>query len=68
MFVKIAWLDPFSNPNIAKKEFLKPKFYDVLFKVSRKNQLVTPKGGTLYDTHVGQTIKNLAINLHSSWL
>lgn len=68
MFIKIAWLDPFWNPNIARKEPLKPKFYDVWFEVSRKNQLVTPKGSRLYETHLGQTIKNLVINLHSSWL
>jgi hypothetical protein len=47
---------------------LKLKFYDVWFEVSRKNQHVTLKGGTLNDTHLGQKIKNLAINLHSSWL
>ncbi len=47
MSIKIAWLDPFGNPNIARKELLKPKFYDVWFEVSRKNQHVTPKGGTL---------------------
>jgi hypothetical protein len=62
MSVKMAWLNPFLNPNIAKRELLKPKFYDVWFEVSRKNQLVTPKGGTLYDTHVGQTIKDPVIN------
>jgi len=68
MSIKIAWLDPFWNPNIARSELLKPKIYDVWFEVSRKNQPITLKGGVLYETHVGQTIKDLAINLHSSWL
>ncbi len=58
----------FWNPNIAMRELLKPKFYDVWFEVFRKNQPFTPNRGRLYDTHVGQTIKNLAINPHSSWL
>jgi hypothetical protein len=40
MSIKIAWLDPFWNPNIARRELLKPKFYDVWFEVSRRVNLL----------------------------
>jgi len=68
MSAKIARSDPSWNPSIAGRELLKPKFYDVWFEVSGKNQAVTPKGGTLSEAHVGQAVKNPAINLRSSRL
>jgi len=68
MSAKIARSDPSWNPSIAGRELLKPKFYDVWFDVSGKNQAVTPKGGTLSEAHVGQAVKNPAINLRSSRL
>lgn len=43
MSSKIARIDPAWNPSIAGRELLKPKFYDVWFEISGKDQVLQPK-------------------------
>jgi hypothetical protein len=68
MSTKIAQLDPFWNPSIVGREYLKLEFYDVWFEVSSNNQAILPKGSTLLEVHLAHTLKTPKIHLHSSRL
>jgi hypothetical protein len=68
VLAKIAQSDPFWNPNIVGRKFLKLKFYDVWFEISSNNQAILPKGSTLPKVHLAHTLKTPRIHLHSSRL
>jgi hypothetical protein len=54
MSSKISQSDPSWNPNVAGRELLKPKFYDVWYEVSEKAQVHKPSCGTGGDSMGGE--------------